>query len=55
MLFAKVLVTRTKPMLPWAAWLLAAVVFVRLASLAFYPLTDATEARYANIARVMLE
>jgi len=46
---------QTKRMLPWAAWLLAAVVFARLASLAFYPLTDATEARYANIARVMLE
>jgi 4-amino-4-deoxy-L-arabinose transferase-like glycosyltransferase len=35
--------------------LLGAVATARLASLAFYPLTDATEARYANIARVMLE
>ncbi len=41
--------------LRWAALLLGAVVCARLASLAFYPLMDATEARYANIARVMLE
>jgi 4-amino-4-deoxy-L-arabinose transferase-like glycosyltransferase len=43
------------PRLRWMAYLLGAVVCARLASLAFYPLTDATEARYANIARVMLE
>jgi 4-amino-4-deoxy-L-arabinose transferase-like glycosyltransferase len=36
-------------------WLLAAVGCARAASLAFYPLTDLTEGRYANIARVMLE
>jgi len=41
--------------LRWAVWLLAAVGCARLTSLAFYPLTDLTEARYANIARVMLE
>ncbi len=39
----------------WMAYLLGAVVCARLASLAFYPLTDVTESRYANIARVMLE
>jgi 4-amino-4-deoxy-L-arabinose transferase-like glycosyltransferase len=39
----------------WAVWLLAAVGCARAASLAFYPLTDLTEGRYANIARVMLE
>jgi len=39
----------------WAPALLAVVVGARLATLAFYPLMDATEARYANIARVMLE
>ena len=41
--------------LRWAIGLLGMVVLARLASLAFYPLTDATESRYANIARVMLE
>jgi 4-amino-4-deoxy-L-arabinose transferase-like glycosyltransferase len=41
--------------LRWAVWLLAAVVCARMASLAFYPLTDLTEGRYSNIARVMLE
>jgi 4-amino-4-deoxy-L-arabinose transferase-like glycosyltransferase len=41
--------------LRWAALLLTAVAVSRLASLAFYPLMDATESRYANIARVMSE
>ncbi len=35
--------------------LLTAVAVSRLASLALYPLMDVTEARYANIARVMSE
>jgi 4-amino-4-deoxy-L-arabinose transferase-like glycosyltransferase len=48
-------VPRSMQNLRWAVWLLAAVGCARLASLAFYPLTDLTEARYANIARVMLE
>jgi 4-amino-4-deoxy-L-arabinose transferase-like glycosyltransferase len=39
----------------WLVATLAAVALARLASLPFYPLTDNTEARYANIARVMLE
>lgn len=43
------------PALRWTALLLGMVLCARLASLAFYPLMDATEARYANIARVMLE
>jgi 4-amino-4-deoxy-L-arabinose transferase-like glycosyltransferase len=37
------------------ALLVAAVVLVRLVTLAAYPLTDPTEARYAEIARKMLE
>jgi 4-amino-4-deoxy-L-arabinose transferase-like glycosyltransferase len=41
--------------LRWAAALLSVVALSRLGSLAFYPLMDVTEARYANIARVMSE
>lgn len=41
--------------LPWRVLLLAAVVCTRLATLPLYPLTDPSEARYANIARVMHE
>lgn len=36
-------------------WALAAVLAVRLVTLGLYPLTDDTEARYAEISRVMLE
>ena len=39
---------------PWL-WLLAAILLLRLASLATIPLTDHTEARYAEIARLMLQ
>lgn len=39
----------------WLALLIVAVVGVRLATLAAYPLTDPTEARYGEIARKMLE
>ena len=39
----------------WLAWLVVAIVVVRLVSLAAYPLTDPTEARYGEIARKMLE
>jgi len=33
----------------------ALIVFVRLATLGFYPLMDSTESRYGEIARKMLE
>lgn len=36
-------------------WLIVGIVGVRLVTLAAYPLTDPTEARYAEIARKMLE
>jgi len=36
-------------------WALGALVLLRLLSLGIYPLTDATEARYADIARRMVE
>lgn len=39
---------------PWL-WLLAAILLLRLASLAAIPLTDHTEARYAEIARLMVQ
>ncbi len=39
----------------WLAWLVVAIVVVRLVTLAAYPLTDPTEARYGEIARKMLE
>ncbi len=39
----------------WLAWLIVGIVGVRLVTLAAYPLTDPTEARYAEIARKMLE
>jgi 4-amino-4-deoxy-L-arabinose transferase-like glycosyltransferase len=39
----------------WLALLVAALAVVRLATLAAYPLMDPTEARYAEIARKMLE
>jgi len=51
----RIVVPRSTQNLRWAVWLLAAVGCVRASSLAFYPLTDLTEWRYANIARVMLE
>lgn len=35
--------------------LIAGIVFIRLASLGLYPLFDTTEARYGEIARIMLE
>jgi 4-amino-4-deoxy-L-arabinose transferase-like glycosyltransferase len=38
-----------------AAWLLGLVVVLRVATLGLYPLTDSTEARYAEIARKMLD
>lgn len=37
------------------AWAIAIAAFVRLASLALYPLSDTTESRYAEVARKMLE
>src|SRR5262249_4811356 len=37
------------------AWFVIAVVVVRVATLGAYPLMDTTEARYAEIARKMLE
>jgi len=37
------------------AWFVVAVVAVRVATLGAYPLMDTTEARYAEIARMMLE
>jgi 4-amino-4-deoxy-L-arabinose transferase-like glycosyltransferase len=39
----------------WLAWLIVAIVGIRLVTLAAYPLTDPTEARYGEIARKMLE
>ena len=39
---------------PWL-WLLALILLLRLASLAAIPLTDHTEARYAEIARLMVQ
>lgn len=36
-------------------WIVAAILTTRLCSLSFYPLMDTTEARYAEIARKMLE
>ena len=39
---------------PWI-WLLALILLLRLASLAAIPLTDHTEARYAEIARLMVQ
>lgn len=39
---------------PWI-WLLALILLLRLASLATIPLTDHTEARYAEIARLMVQ
>ena len=35
-------------------WLLAVLLLVRVATLGLYPLLDTTEARYGNVARVML-
>ena len=45
----------SSPALRSLLWLLAALLVVRVASLGLYTLHDTTEARYANIARVMLE
>ncbi len=40
----------------WTVWLVLAIVaLVRLLTLGLYPLTDTTEARYAEVARKMLE
>jgi 4-amino-4-deoxy-L-arabinose transferase-like glycosyltransferase len=39
----------------WLVWLIVAVLAVRIATLGAYPLMDNTEARYAEIARKMLE
>lgn len=39
----------------WLAWLIVVIAGVRLVTLAAYPLTDPTEARYGEIARKMLE
>jgi 4-amino-4-deoxy-L-arabinose transferase-like glycosyltransferase len=39
----------------WLVWFVIAVVVVRVATLGVYPLMDTTEARYAEIARKMLE
>ena len=36
-------------------WILAIVVLLRLATMGLYPLTDTTEARYAEVARKMAE
>ncbi len=49
---ALVLTTRERS---WLAWLVVSIVAVRLVTLAAYPLTDPTEARYGEIARKMLE
>jgi 4-amino-4-deoxy-L-arabinose transferase-like glycosyltransferase len=38
-----------------AVWLLGLVVVLRVATLGLYPLTDSTEARYAEMARKMLD
>jgi len=38
----------------WFVWALFAAAFIRLATLGAYPLTDNTEARYAEVAREML-
>ena len=48
---------RRSPAQPWRHWivvLLAALVLARLVSLALYPLGDTTEARYGEVARLML-
>ena len=39
----------------WLWWTLAVVALARLATLGLYPLTDTTEARYAEVARKMVE
>src|SRR5258708_36524522 len=39
----------------WLLWLVVAAVAIRLATLGAYPLMDNTEARYAEIARKMVE
>lgn len=39
----------------WAAWLIGGLLLVRFVSLGLYPLFDTTEARYAEIARIMNE
>ncbi len=39
----------------WLWWILGAVALLRLLTLSLYPLTDTTEARYAEVARKMAE
>ena len=39
----------------WLWWILGAVALLRLLTLGLYPLTDTTEARYAEVARKMAE
>lgn len=47
--------TPNRKVLRWCGGLLAVVVALRLLTLGLYPLTDTTEARYAEMARKMLD
>ena len=47
--------TRQNTSSPWLWWVLGTVALARLLTLGLYPLTDTTEARYAEVARKMAE
>ena len=47
--------TRQSMSSPWLWWVLGIVALARLLTLGAYPLTDTTEARYAEVARKMAE